>query len=133
MATVIPLRDFSDNEIVLTAFGEWLNDKAHTKDKTEARTNACVAGVRRFSYFIDPMPLCESTITELRAFKGELRGRDRQFPIRPGMPESPVLGRFIRRLRHASKKILRTEDRSAICGINMFEGFCREVLNKGRH
>lgn len=133
MATVIPLKDFSDNGIVLTAFGEWLNDRAYTKDKTEARTNACVAGVRRFSYFIDPMPLCESTITEVRAFKAELRGRDRQFPIRPGTPESPVLGRFIRRLRRASKKILSTEDRSAIWGINMFEGFCREVLKKGRH
>jgi hypothetical protein len=27
MTTVIPLRDFSDNEIVLTAFGDWLNDR----------------------------------------------------------------------------------------------------------
>ena len=77
MATVIPLRDFSDNEIVLTAFGEWLNDRAHTKDKTEARTNACVAGVRRFSYFIDPMPLYESTITEVRAAAFSRRWRER--------------------------------------------------------
>jgi|ERR1700730_12581071 len=134
MATVIPLRDFNDNEMVLSAFGNWLNDRAHTifKDKTEARTNACVAGVRRFSYFIEPVPLCKSTVAELRAFKTELRGGDRQFPIRQGMPESSARVRFIRRIRHISKKVLSKEDRSALLGINMFQGFCREVLKKGR-
>ena len=135
MATVIPRRDVNDNEIVLAAFGDWLNDKTHTifREKTEARTNARVAGVRRFGYFIEPVPLCESTVAELQAFKSELRGGDRQFPIRRGMPESLALVRFIRRLRHISKKVLSKEDRSAILGINMFQGFCREVLKKGRH
>ena len=126
MATVIPLRDFSDNEIVLTAFGDWLNDRTHTifREKTEARTNASVAGVRRFSYFIEPVPLCESIVGELRAFKTELRGGDRQFPIRQEMPELSARVRFIRRLRHISKKVLSKEDRSALLGINMFQGFC---------
>lgn len=135
MTTVIPPGDFHDNEIVLAAFGDWLNDRSHAifREKTEARTNACVAGVRRFSYFIEPLPLRESTVAELRSFKTELRGRDRQFPIRQGMPEASALVRLIRRLRRISKKVLSKEDRSALLGINMFQGFCREVLKKVRH
>jgi hypothetical protein len=133
MATVIPLRDFNDNEIVLAAFGDWLNDRSHAifRERTEARTNACVAGVRRFGYFIEPVPLCQSTVAELRSFKTELRGCDRHFPIRQGMPDASARVRVIRRLRSISKKVLSEEDKSALLGIRMFQGFCREVLKKG--
>ena len=76
MAKVIPIRDFSKNGIMLTVFGGWLNDRTRVtfEEKTDAETNACVAGVRRFAYFIKPVPLCESTLAESRAFRAELRG-----------------------------------------------------------
>jgi hypothetical protein len=129
MATVIPIRDFSDNEIVLTAFGNWLNDRTRGVFKeTEARTNTYVAAVRRFSYFIEPVPLCESTLAELRVFKADLRGGV-LLSTRP----SPARGRFIRRKQLESKQSASAEDRSALFGISMFEGFRREVLKKGRH
>jgi hypothetical protein len=124
-----------DNESLLTAFGEWLNDRSGTvfKQNPEALVNTCIAGVRRLAYFIAPVPLCETTLAELRAFQAELRGLDRQFPIRPAMPLSPASARFIRRLRRTSRKVLSTEDRSALIGIGMFEGFRREALKKGKH
>jgi hypothetical protein len=134
MARVIPIRDFSDNEIVLTAFGDWLNDrtrgvfKERTEARTEARTNTYIAAVRRFSYFIEPVPLCESTLAELRVFKADLRGG-----VLLSTRQSPAHGRFIRRKHLESKQSSSTEDRSALLGINMFEGFRREVLKKGRH
>jgi hypothetical protein len=125
----------SDNEIVLAAFAGWLTQRprAAFKDNIQARTYACIAGIRRFSYFIEPVSLRESTLAELRAFKTEIRGHERQFPIRKGMQESPALGRFIRRLRHSLKKELSAEDKSALLGITMFERFRREVLKKVQH
>ena len=128
MAKVTPIRDFNKNEIMLTAFGDWLNDRTRTtfEEKTDAETNACVAGVRRFGYFIDPKPLCDSTRAELRAFRAELLGRVLKLTrLLPGR------ARFIRRHKDVSKRYLSTEDRSSsLLGITMFEGFRREVLQK---
>jgi hypothetical protein len=68
----------------------------------------------------------------IRSLPGSSPRESDGFPIRRGMPESLARVRFIRRLRHISKKVLSKEDRSALLGINMFQGFCREVLKKGR-
>ena len=41
MAKVIPIRDFSKNEIMLTAFGDWLNDRTRVtfeEKPTQRRT-----------------------------------------------------------------------------------------------
>jgi hypothetical protein len=129
MARVIPIRDFSDNEIVLNAFGDWLNGRTRGVFKeTEARTNTYIAAVRRFSYFIEPVPLCESTLAELRVFKADLRGG-----VLLATRRSAARGRFIRRQQLESKQSSTAEDRSALLGVTMFEGFRREVLKKGRH
>jgi hypothetical protein len=130
MTKVIPIRDFNNNEIMLTAFGDWLNDRTRTafEEKTKAETCACVAGVRRFSYFIEPVTLCESTLAEFRAFRAELRGH--VLSLTKLSPHA----RFVRRQQRESKRALSTEDRSsALLGINMFEGFRREVLKKVQH
>jgi hypothetical protein len=128
MAKVTPIRDFNNNEIMLTAFGDWLNDRTRAtfEEKTDAETNACVAGVRRFGSFIDPKPLSDSTLAELRAFRADLLGRVlRLTRLLPGR------ARFIRPQKHVSKRYLSTEDRSSsLLGITMFEGFRREVLQK---
>lgn len=131
MSKVIPIRDFSDNETTLNAFGDWLNDRTRTafEEKTEAETNAFVAGVRRFSYFIGPVPLCESTLAEGRAFRAEVRGR-----VLLLTKLSSAHAHFIHRQRRESKRSLSAEDRSsALSGLNMFEEFRREVLKKLRH
>ncbi len=131
MAKVIPIRDFSKNEIMLTAFGDWLNDRTRVtfEEKTDAETNACVAGVRRFAYFIKPVPLCESTLAESRAFRAELRGR-----VLPLTRPMSAHARVIRRQQHVSKRSLSTEDRSsALLGLTMFEGFRQEILKKVQH
>ena len=86
---------------------DWLNDRTRVtfEEKTDAETNACVAGVRRFAYFIKPVPLCESTLAESRAFRAELRGR-----VLPLTRPMSAHARVIRRQQHVSKRPLSAEE-----------------------